>query len=130
MGNLSLMLLQVSAGVFFAISGYHKLANRERHATLVATLKQDRVPLVRINEWFVPTVELTAGAALVLAQGLLAAIAAALLLGVCTVATCVDGLKRVRDWKPIDIADWLDDLLYLPEVLLAVMLIVVIIEHI
>lgn len=128
MTNASLTLMQAAVGVFFAISGYHKLVNRERHATLVATLKQDKVPLVSVNAWFVPAVEFMAG--MLLALGLHVIPAAVALLVICTVATCVDGVKRIREWKPIDKADAVDDLLYLPEVLLAIMLTVIVVENI
>jgi uncharacterized membrane protein YphA (DoxX/SURF4 family) len=129
----SLILLQSVAGAFFAISGYHKLANKERHAALVSTLESDHVPLVRMNQWFVPAVEMSAGIALTMAYGpaaIVAPLAAALLLAICVVATCVDGFKRIAEYQPIDKADWLDDLLYLPEVLLAVILVVIVAEHI
>jgi hypothetical protein len=37
-----------------------------------------------------------------------------------------DGIKRIADWRPIDRSDWLDDVLYLPEVLYARLLLSVI----
>ena len=45
---------------------------------------------------------------------------------VCIVATCVDGLNRIRSYQPIDKADWLDDVLYLPEVLYCLMALVIV----
>lgn len=116
---------RVAVGVFFTISGYHKLFNAERHAGLVETLTRDRIPCIRFNSWFVPSVELIAGAAL--AIGFLSVISALLLGAVCLVATCADGFRRiVEDFRPIDKADFLDDVLYLPEVLYGLMLIAVI----
>ena len=41
-------------------------------------------------------------------------------------ATFSDGIKRIADWRPIDKADFLDDILYLPEVLYALLLLSVI----
>ena len=122
--GVSLAVNRAAVGVFFAISGYHKIFNRQRHAALVATLTEDGVVLVPINQWFIPLVELIGGVAVV--AGFFAPIAALLLIAICAVATCVDGVKRIKAWGPIDWADWCDDLLYLPEVLLGVMLIVVI----
>lgn len=124
MEDFGLLLARGSVGVFFAISGYHKLFNADRHAKLVETLTADHVPFVRFNAWFVPTVELIAGAALAL--GMLSTISALLLGAICLVATCVDGCKRVEEWKPVDFADRVDDYLYLPEVLLGVLLLVTI----
>ena len=37
----------------------------------------------------------------------------------------LDGTKRVAAWKPVGPAEWLDDLLYLPEVPYCVALVVV-----
>lgn len=111
---------QVATGLFFAISGYHKLANKDRHAALVSTLKEDRVPFLKFNEWWVPGNELVWGAALAVGAGRLAA---GVLTIICLVACAVDAPARVRAYKPLDKADTLDDWLYLPEVLYAVMLV-------
>jgi uncharacterized membrane protein YphA (DoxX/SURF4 family) len=124
--DAALLLNRVVVGAFFAISGYHKLFNRDRHAALVETLTVDRIPLVRVNQWFVPSVELVGGASLML--GMVSVWAALLLGAVCLVATCADGLKRVREYHPIDACDWVDDLLYLPEVLYGIMLVEVILN--
>jgi uncharacterized membrane protein YphA (DoxX/SURF4 family) len=118
--DIALLLNRVVIGVFFAISGFHKLFYAERHASLVSTMQADGVPLLRVNQWFVPSVEFLCGLSLIVG---FASIFAALLLGaICLVATCVDGIKRIPGWKPLDKADWLDDLLYLPEALYGVML--------
>ncbi len=122
--GFALTVNRATVGVFFAFSGYHKLFNRGRHKALVRTLQADGVPLVRLNQWLVPVTELVAGAAVVV--GAFTPVAALLLLCICTVATCVDGVARIRFWKPVDFCDWVDCLLYLPEVLLAIMLIVII----
>lgn len=119
--DIAALLLRLVVGVFFAISGWHKLFNRERHAALVATLQSDHVPWVSFNQWWVPSVELGAGVAL--AVGFLTPVAAMLLLVVCAVACWVDGLPNINSrHSPIDRADWLDDVLYLPETLYLVML--------
>lgn len=109
--------LRVAVGVFFAISGFHKLFNKDRHASLVRTLRADGVPLVRVNQWFVPGVELSAGLALIV--GLLVPLASLGLLVICLVACAVDGLARVRAMEPLNWADALDDVLYLPETVYA-----------
>lgn len=123
-GDVAIALNRVALGLFFAISGYHKLFIPARHASLVATLKADKIPLLSFNAWFVPVVELIAG--LTLTLGLLSVISALLLGAICLVATCCDGWARVCSYKPIDVADYVDDVLYLPEVLYGIMLLTVI----
>lgn len=115
-----------AVGIFFTISGLHKLLNKGRHAALVETLKADKVPLVGINQWWVPTVETIAGSCLSLA--IFPKVAAVFLLAICVVACLVDGRKRVEEFKPLNAADRLDDWLYLPEVLYAVLLLSIIIR--
>lgn len=123
--DTGVLLLRLVVGVFFTLSGWHKLFVPARHQSLVNTLAADHVPLIRINQWFVPAVEFGAGMALTI--GLFAPFAALLLIGICTVACAVDGVPRITSrFAPIDKADWLDDLLYLPEVLYLVMLVVVV----
>jgi len=122
--DFALLLDRLAVGAFFAISGYHKVFNPARHAALVEILKLDNIPCVRFNQWFVPWVELGAGSLLVV--GFMSSRAALLLGVICLVATCMDGPKRVKEYKPLDAADWLDDILYLPEVLLGIMLVIVI----
>ena len=114
-------LLRVAMGLFFSISGYHKLFNPKRHATVAKTMVDDHVPEPKFNSWFVPTVEFSGGIALIV--GFLVPLAALGLMVICCVATIVDGLKRIPSWSPLDLADYLDDVLYLPEVLYSIILI-------
>lgn len=114
------LVARIGTGFFFAASGYHKLFNKSRHASLVETLTELHIPLVRVNAWFVPIVELLAGLALIV--GLLTVPAALGLAVICLVACMTDGPRRVRDMAPIDIADKADDWLYLPEVLYLILL--------
>jgi len=120
------VLLQTTAGIFFAISGYHKLFNKERHESLVETLKELHIPYVKFNQWWVPFWEFTAGVGLAFSIGIAAKIFAAILLIICIVALCADGPRRVNGYQPIDFADKIDDYLYLPETLLTVMLVAII----
>lgn len=113
--DFALAVSRVGAGTFFAISGAHKLFNKARHAGLVKTLREDKVPAVGFNQWWVPGWEFVAG--LGLFAGALPSFMAAVLLVVLAVACCAEGAKRVREYQPIDAADALDDWLYLPEVI-------------
>lgn len=115
--------LRVAVGSFFLISGVHKLIIPERHAALVRTLQESRIPFCRFNEWWVPSWEALGG--LALAAGFFTPMAAIALMTICVIATCTDGWKRVVGYNPINKADLLDDLLYLPEVLLALSLVAI-----
>jgi uncharacterized membrane protein YphA (DoxX/SURF4 family) len=121
--NAALMLNRVALGTFFAISGYHKLFNASRHATLTRTLQDDGVRAVPIMRWLLPSVEFGGGCALIF--GLLSALAAFGLFVICAGAFALDAVKRIRAWQPIDRADWLGDLLYVPEALYSIGLTVV-----
>lgn len=118
-----LALNRLALGLFFAISGYHKLFNKQRHASVVATLVSCGVPDVKLMQWFVPCVEFFGGLALL--TGIFSPLAAAGLICICVVATLTDGLKRIASYQPIDRADYCDDVLYLPEVLYIIGLLVV-----
>jgi uncharacterized membrane protein YphA (DoxX/SURF4 family) len=121
--NAALTLNRVALGVFFAISGYHKLFNASRHATLTQTLRDDGVHDLPIMQWLVPGTEFLGGGALIV--GLLSVLAAFGLFVVCAGALALDAVKRIRSWAPIDRADWLGDLLYVPEALYCIGLTVV-----
>ena len=121
--HAALTLNRVALGIFFAISGYHKLFNASRHATLARTLQDDGVRAVPVMQWLIPGVEFSAGCALIL--GLLSALAAFGLVVVCLGAVALDASKRIEAWMPINRADWLGDVLYLPEALYCIGLAVV-----
>jgi uncharacterized membrane protein YphA (DoxX/SURF4 family) len=121
--NAALTLNRVALGVFFAISGYHKLFNASRHATLTRTLQDDGVHAVPMMQWLLPSAEFSGGCALIL--GLLSVLAAFGLFVICVGALAFDAVKRIRSWLPVDRADWLGDLLYVPESLYCIGLTVV-----
>jgi uncharacterized membrane protein YphA (DoxX/SURF4 family) len=121
--NVALTLNRVAIGVFFAISGYHKLFNASRHATLTSTLQDDGVHDVPIMQWVLPSAEFSGGCALIV--DFLSVLAAFGLFVICVGALALDAVKRIRAWQPIDRADWLGDLLYVPEALYAIGLTVV-----
>ena len=122
--DIALTLNRVAVGMFFLFSGYHKLFNAQRHGVLLRELEALHIRAIGINQWWVPTVEFSAGGAVVI--GLLAPLAALGLLVIILVASATSGRARLKAYKPIDRADRIDDWLYLPETLYAFMLIVVI----
>jgi uncharacterized membrane protein YphA (DoxX/SURF4 family) len=122
--DIALTLNRIAVGIFFMLSGYHKLFNAERHRTVVDELKALGVPAVGFNQWWVPLIEFSAGAAVLI--GLLAPLAALGLLVIIVVAIATAGRQRIALYKPIDEADRIDDWLYLPETLYAFMLIMIV----
>ncbi len=121
--DAAITLNRVALGTFFAISGHLKLFNAARHATLARTLQDAGVRAVPIMQWLVPGVEFSGGCALIM--GLLSALAAFGLFVVCLNAVVLDAIKRISAWQPINRADWIGDVLYLPEVLYCIGLAVV-----
>lgn len=112
--DAGLTAIRVATGTFFALSGFNKLANASRHSAVEATMEADHIPLPRFSAWWVPSWELIAGTSLGI--GFLSALSASILTIILGVACACEGLKRVLSYAPINKADWLDDWLYLPEV--------------
>lgn len=120
MPDMASLTIRVAVGSFFAISGYHKLFHKGRRAGFIRNLTKNEIPFLKFNSWFVPGVEFVAGGTL--AVGLFSSLSAGLLLAICFVATCCEAWIKVQKYEPIDGLDVLDDYLYLPEVLYAIML--------
>src|SRR4051812_7247926 len=95
--------LRIATGSFFALSGYNKLFNAERHATIATTMREDKIPAPKVMSWFVPANEFACGVALTV--GLMTSAAAAVLGTICFVAMCCEGKGRVNGYKPINGAD-------------------------
>ena len=122
-GDATLLAIRASVGGFFVVSGFHKLFNPTRRQDLRETFAADGVtfaPMVYV----VPLGELLGG--LGVAFGALTLFAAVGLAALCLGASARDGLKRIASMKPLDPADRIDDVLYLPEVLYVVCLLAVI----
>jgi putative oxidoreductase len=112
--------MRFALGLFFVLSGAHKLANAERHKTFVETLRALGIPCIGILQWFVPGVEFFGG--LGVAFGFLTPLAALGLLVICSVALFTSAPTVIASYKPIDRADRVDDWLYQPELIYALML--------
>ncbi len=109
----AILLVRVALGLFFAISGARKLfvagASKEMYETLVMA----KVPFPRQMVYFVASVEFIGGS--VLTVGFLSTPACVALLIDMIVATLTNALSTLP--KGLSPVDWLDDFLYLPEVL-------------
>jgi putative oxidoreductase len=109
---------RVLIGIFFCISGGTKLFVRARFGVLEQTLVQSHIPFPHANALFVSTVEFACGAGLAL--GLLTPLCAAMLMGDMIVAIATN---RIHSIQARGVLGWLDEFLYLPEVLYTLILV-------
>jgi putative oxidoreductase len=109
----AILLVRVSIGLFFAISGANKLFVADGTKPVYETLVRAKVPFPRQLAYFVSSVEFVCGS--LLTVGLLSSPACVALLVDMTVATLTSAISTIpRGLRPVN---WLDDFLYLPEVL-------------
>jgi len=111
--QFAILLVRVSIGVFFAISGANKLFVPGDMKDIYETLVKSRIPFPRQTAYFVASVEFVGG--LMVAVGFLSSAACTALLIDMVVATLTNALATLP--KGLSPLNWLDDLLYLPEVL-------------
>jgi uncharacterized membrane protein YphA (DoxX/SURF4 family) len=116
----AIVAIRFALGSFFILSGFHKLTNKERRKTFVETLRVLGIPHIGILQWFIPGVEFFDG--LGVAVGFLTPLAALGLLVICSVALLTSSPTVVASYKPIDSADRVDDWLYQPEMIYALVL--------
>jgi putative oxidoreductase len=109
----AILLVRVSIGLFFAISGANKLFVAGGTKPVYDTLVQAKVPFPRQTAYFVSGVEFVGGS--LVAVGLLSSPACVALMVDMIVATLTSALSTLP--KGLSPLSWLDDLLYLPEVL-------------
>jgi putative oxidoreductase len=108
---------RVLIGIFFCISGGAKLFAKARFAVLEKTMIQIHAPFPHTTALFVASVEFACGAGL--ASGLLTPICAAMLMVDMIAATATTSIHTIQTRGALA---WLDDFLYLPEVLYALIL--------
>jgi len=113
--SCAILLVRVALGLCFAISGGNKLFVVGRTRAMYETLVEAKVPFPRPMTYFVSAVELVCGC--LLAVGLLSSLACFALLVNMLVAILTT--KFSGDPKRLSPLNWLDDFLYLPEVLYA-----------
>jgi putative oxidoreductase len=109
----AILLVRVSLGLFFAISGANKLFVAGRRQTMFETLVEAKVPFPHLMTLFVSGVEFVGG--LLLTLGFLSSLACLALLVDMLVAILTAKLSAMP--KGLSPLNWLDDFLYLPEVL-------------
>ena len=109
--------VRVLIGVFFCISGGTKLFVPSQFSTMEHTLAESHIPFPHASAFFVSVVEFASGAGLVI--GLLTPLCALVLVIDMIVAVSTN---RVHSIQASTSLAWIDDFLYLPEVLYVMIL--------
>jgi putative oxidoreductase len=109
----AILVVRVSIGLFFAISGANKLFSAGGMKPVYDTLVQAKIPFPRAMAYFVSGVEFLGGS--MVAVGFLSCPACVALLIDMIVATLTTAISTLP--KGLSPLRWLDDFLYLPEVL-------------
>ncbi len=109
----AILMTRVSIGLFFAISGANKLFVAGGAKLVYETLVKAKIPFPRQTAYFVAGVEFVGGS--LLTVGFLSSAACAALLIDMFVATLTSAVSTLP--KGLSPLNWLDDFLYLPEVL-------------
>ena len=115
---LPMTAARVLIGIFFCISGGTKLFVPAQFSVLEQTMVQIHVPFPHMTALFVATVEFACGAGLAL--GLLTPLCAAMLVADMMVAIFTTSIHTIQ---ASGFLTWLDDFLYLPEVLYVLILV-------
>jgi putative oxidoreductase len=111
--KFAVLLARISVGVFFAISGGNKLFVASRYRLMYETMVSAGIPFPHLITYFVSSVEFVCGFLLII--GLLSTL--------CCIAFIIDMIVAITTvqlatiTKALSFIDWLDDFLYLPEVM-------------
>ena len=108
---------RVLLGIFFCISGATKLLVPSHFTSMERTLAESHIPFPHANALFVSLTEFACGTGLAL--GLLTPLCSLALVIVMIVAIATN---RIQSIQASSVLAWLDDFLYLPEVLYVIIL--------
>ena len=114
---LGILIARLAVGLLFLLSGRAKLFITERREVMRQTMLNAHIPFPELNALFVSIVEFVCGALIVL--GALTPLACLMLGGVMITAIATTAIRSIKASAPLD---WLSELLYLPEVLCLVIL--------
>ena len=109
----AILLVRVSIGLFFSISGVRKLLVSDSRQTMYETLARAKVPFPHLMTYFVSGVVFIGG--FLVAVGLLSSLASLALSVDMVVAILTTKLSAMP--KGLSPIGWFDNLLYIPEVL-------------
>jgi len=115
---IPILIVRVSIGIFFCISGGNHLFVPEKRLQFIETITQSGIPFPELNAIFVGFVEFLFGG--LLALGFLTPLCVIMLTGDMIVAIFTD---RIHSIQSHTFLNWLDNFLYLPEVLYVLILI-------
>src|ERR1044071_4495673 len=107
----TVFLARISLGVFFAISGGNKLLFTSHYDLMYETIAAG-IPFPHFMAYFVSSVEFVSGCLLVI--GMFSTLCCVALIFTMIVAIATVQLATI---KSISFIDWIDDFLYLPEVM-------------
>ena len=110
--------VRVLIGIFFCISGGTKLLVPTQFNVMEHTLVESHIPFPHVSALFVSLIEFACGAGLAL--GLLTPLCALVLVVDMIVAVATN---RIHSIQASGVLAWLDDFLYLPEVLYVMILV-------
>jgi putative oxidoreductase len=116
----AILLVRVSLGLFFAMSGANKLFVAGSTQTMYETFVAAKVPFPHLMTYLVSGVEFVSGS--LLTVGFLSSLTCVALSGDMLVAILTTKLSAM----PKGLSNWLDDFLYLPEVLYVLVFILLI----
>src|SRR5271170_6761453 len=109
----AVLLVRVSLGLFFVISGANKLFVAGSTQTMYETLVKAKIPFPHLMTYFVSGVEFVGGSLLIV--GFLSSLACVALLVDMLVAILTTTLSTMP--KGLSPLNWVDDFLFFPEVL-------------
>jgi len=111
---LPILVARVSLGLFFAVSGYNKLFNEEKHAGLIELMMEIGAPFPEFMALFLACVEFFGGILLMI--GLFSTFVAIALTIAMVVAIATVEIEHIIP-KGIGPLDWMSWFLYLPQVM-------------
>ncbi len=111
--EFAVLLARISLGAFFAISGGNKLFVAAHTRKMYETIAGAGIPFPHVVAYFVSSVEFICGSLLII--GLLSSLCCIALIFDMIAAIATVQLATIA--KGLSFIDWLDDFLYLPEVL-------------
>ena len=111
--EFAVLLARISLGVFFAISGGNKLFVASQYKIMYETIVGAGIPFPHLMTYFVSSVEFVCGCLLII--GILSTLCCIALIILMIVAITTVQLATIP--RALSFIDWLDDFLYLPEVM-------------
>jgi len=111
-----ILLARICLGIFFTLSGFFKVFHPKQHTALLETLQKAHVPFPEFNAYFVPILEFIGGILIII--GFLCSLASLMLFAIMIIALVTDRIASVALHGGLMT---LENFLYLPEVLYALM---------